>query len=174
MNSSRESPKAGQLPAAAGNWLPAVRRQGAIAISEKAVGTLALGALALGVVAVAKLVAGQIAYVLPPPEHLGSDLHGSLAERLEQWRRRLPVKEAAGRMMDYPWDLVEWNAQAITEAASSEYQIQTLPLSRSAPEAVSGCTRIVLNVPAGVLMASRASTCTTTVSMGPPSLIGKS
>jgi hypothetical protein len=62
MNSSKESPKTGQLSVAAGNWLPAVRRQGAIAISGKAVGTLALGALALGAVAVAKLATGQIAF----------------------------------------------------------------------------------------------------------------
>src|SRR6202007_3417652 len=37
-------------------------------------------------------------------------------------------------------------------AASSEYQIQILPLSLSKPEAASGCTRMVLKVPAGVLI----------------------
>src|ERR1041385_2598105 len=58
-------------------------------------------------------------------------------------------------------------------AASSEYQTQIFPLSRRAPEAVSGCTRIVLKVPAGVLTCSRSSTCARTVSVAPPSLIGK-
>jgi hypothetical protein len=60
MNASRESPNARQLPVAAGNRLPAVRRQGAVAISGKAAGTLAIGALALGAVAVSKLAVAQL------------------------------------------------------------------------------------------------------------------
>ena len=44
-----------------GAKLPAVRREGAIAIGATAAGALALGALALGALAIRKLAIGQLA-----------------------------------------------------------------------------------------------------------------
>src|SRR6185437_12145433 len=60
-----------------------------------------------------------------------------------------------------------------TRGLSSEYQIQILPFSLRTPEDASGWTRKVLNVPAGVLICSRASTFRLTFTVWPPSLSGK-
>src|SRR5437764_8104618 len=60
-----------------------------------------------------------------------------------------------------------------TRWASSEYHTQILPLFFSKVPGASGCTRIALNVPAGTLTCSFASTWRSTVSVLLPSFSGK-
>ena len=57
----------------------------------------------------------QVAYVIVPAVKMRGLALGNLAGRLEEWRRRLPQRDAGGCMIDYPWDLVENNAAALED-----------------------------------------------------------
>jgi UDP-N-acetylglucosamine diphosphorylase/glucosamine-1-phosphate N-acetyltransferase len=61
------------------------------------------------------LVGEQVAYAVVPAVEVRGLSHANLAWRLEEWRRRLPQRDAGGRMIDYPWDLVESNAAALED-----------------------------------------------------------
>jgi UDP-N-acetylglucosamine diphosphorylase/glucosamine-1-phosphate N-acetyltransferase len=54
----------------------------------------------------------QVAYVVAPGVTNGTL---ELAEQLETWKQTLPRVAAGGRMINYPWDLVELNAEALEQ-----------------------------------------------------------
>src|SRR5262249_15223499 len=45
------------------------------------------------------------------PHNVTHDLDGDLVD----WKRTLPVREAGGFLIDYPWDLIEANGQALVQ-----------------------------------------------------------
>jgi UDP-N-acetylglucosamine diphosphorylase/glucosamine-1-phosphate N-acetyltransferase len=59
------------------------------------------------------LAGGQVAYVVLPPGALADCAPVAVADRVEECRDRLPQCEAGGRMIDYPWHLVEYNGEAL-------------------------------------------------------------
>jgi UDP-N-acetylglucosamine diphosphorylase/glucosamine-1-phosphate N-acetyltransferase len=59
------------------------------------------------------LVAGQVAYALVPASDLTDCLPETLPACLERWQRELPQARAGGSMIQYPWDLVEHNADVL-------------------------------------------------------------
>lgn len=61
------------------------------------------------------LIGEQVAYVIVLAVELRGLSLGNLGWRLEEWRHRLPQRDAGGRMIDYPWDLVENNGAALEE-----------------------------------------------------------
>src|SRR5262249_50675296 len=59
------------------------------------------------------LVDGQVAFVAAPSLD-GSDLAPeNLASWLDDWRHTLPAVEAGGAMIDFLWDLVDFNAETL-------------------------------------------------------------
>lgn len=54
-------------------------------------------------------VGDTVAYIVVGPELLAGCAFENLEDRLEDWKRALPRRSAAGTMIDYPWDLVEHN-----------------------------------------------------------------
>lgn len=64
------------------------------------------------------LCGGRLAYAsLTPRELCCCDLH-ALESCLRQWGESLPAVEAGGQMLDYPWDLVDANADRIAADAA--------------------------------------------------------
>jgi UDP-N-acetylglucosamine diphosphorylase/glucosamine-1-phosphate N-acetyltransferase len=61
----------------------------------------------------AALAGGQLAYAVVPAEQLRDSTPETLADCLERWLQELPALPAGGHMIDYPWDLVEHNAEAL-------------------------------------------------------------
>lgn len=61
------------------------------------------------------LIGEQVAYVVVSAVEMRGLSLGNLAWRLEEWRRRLPLRDAGGHMIDYPWDLVENNGAALED-----------------------------------------------------------
>ena len=61
------------------------------------------------------LVGEQVAYVALPPEPLPDGSPAAVADYIEGCRQRLPVRAAGGRMIDYLWDLIEANAEALEQ-----------------------------------------------------------
>ncbi len=59
------------------------------------------------------LVDDEIAYVVLGPEQSQGLAPDNLSERLEAWRKSLPCCAAGGRLVCFPWDLVEHNAEQI-------------------------------------------------------------
>lgn len=57
----------------------------------------------------------QLAYAIVPAEQLGQADPVSLPEHLNRWKETLPRTTAGGWMMDYPWDLVERNAEMLCQ-----------------------------------------------------------
>jgi hypothetical protein len=60
-NGNDEAARSGRLMTATAR-LPAVRREGAVAIGATTVGALALGAVAMGALAIGKVAIGQLAF----------------------------------------------------------------------------------------------------------------
>ncbi len=58
------------------------------------------------------LVGSQVAYVVPPPTVSPKTI---LDKGLESWKQTLPTCTAGGAMIDYPWDLIEHNDEALTQ-----------------------------------------------------------
>src|SRR5947209_8081551 len=63
----------------------------------------------------AALVGDQIAYVVLPGSGVTEWLSESLDEWLEGWKHALPCRPARGVMIDYAWDLVAHNAEALCQ-----------------------------------------------------------
>ncbi len=59
----------------------------------------------------------QGAYVVPPPADWAEWSPDAIDGWIDTWRRTLPSFQAGGAMIDYPWDLVEHNSEALTEDA---------------------------------------------------------
>ncbi|HTU22842.1 MAG TPA: putative sugar nucleotidyl transferase [Gemmataceae bacterium] len=60
-------------------------------------------------------VGDQAAYAVVPACELRGLSLTNLAWRLAEWRHKLPHQPAGGRMIDYPWDLVERNGMALED-----------------------------------------------------------
>jgi UDP-N-acetylglucosamine diphosphorylase/glucosamine-1-phosphate N-acetyltransferase len=63
----------------------------------------------------AGMVDGEVAWLFVFPEQLIHLSWDNLAELLELWRNSLPHVPAGGRMLAYPWDLVDASAAAIEQ-----------------------------------------------------------
>lgn len=61
------------------------------------------------------VIGEQIAYAVVPAEELRDLSFDNLSWRLAEWQRTLPQRPAGGRMIDYPWDLIENNAAALAD-----------------------------------------------------------
>lgn len=59
------------------------------------------------------LVEGEVAFVVLSPEHLDDCSPLTIDACLERWKSRLPSVEAGGRLVRFPWELVEANGAAI-------------------------------------------------------------
>jgi UDP-N-acetylglucosamine diphosphorylase / glucose-1-phosphate thymidylyltransferase / UDP-N-acetylgalactosamine diphosphorylase / glucosamine-1-phosphate N-acetyltransferase / galactosamine-1-phosphate N-acetyltransferase len=57
----------------------------------------------------------QTAYAVVPARELRGLSLSNLAWRLAEWRHKLPNHPAGGRMIDYPWDLIEHNGPALED-----------------------------------------------------------
>lgn len=57
----------------------------------------------------------QVVYALVPARELRGLSLANLAWHLAEWRHRLPQHAAGGRMIDYPWDLIESNGTALED-----------------------------------------------------------
>ncbi len=58
---------------------------------------------------------GQVAYVVAPPPELASRFLDQVQPALEACLREMPSQDVAGAMIDYLWDLVNKNPNALTE-----------------------------------------------------------
>src|SRR5262245_53024788 len=59
------------------------------------------------------VVDGEIAYVVVPAEQARRLTFDNLPFLLANWRTTLPQKNAGGHLIDYPWQLVQHNGDAI-------------------------------------------------------------
>jgi hypothetical protein len=62
------------------------------------------------------LVGEEVAYVRLTPKRSALDV-GRLESQLAEWKRNLPHRQVGGRLMSYPWDLIEHNAAALQQDA---------------------------------------------------------
>ncbi len=60
-------------------------------------------------------VGEQAAYAVVPASELDGLSPANLAWRLAEWRHTLPNRPAGGRIIDYPWDLIEHNGAALED-----------------------------------------------------------
>ena len=58
-------------------------------------------------------VGDHLAYAVLTPNHLAGCTGSTLPDFLERWKQTLPHGPAGGTMIDYPWDLVERNAEQL-------------------------------------------------------------
>lgn len=65
------------------------------------------------------LADGQIAYAVVPSEYLVECSPDALEDCLARWKGMLPHAGAGGRMIDFPWNLVEYNAATLANDYSS-------------------------------------------------------
>jgi UDP-N-acetylglucosamine diphosphorylase/glucosamine-1-phosphate N-acetyltransferase len=77
------------------------------------------------------MIGEEIAYVRLSGEPASLD-RGPLEDRLAEWKQSLPHCEAGGRLVKYPWDLVEANAVALQEDAEHWRQHTVLGSNQSA------------------------------------------
>jgi UDP-N-acetylglucosamine diphosphorylase/glucosamine-1-phosphate N-acetyltransferase len=61
------------------------------------------------------LVGDQIAYAVLPGADCPAAGPEQLAAQVRRWKQDLPATEACGHMIDYPWDLVRHNAEALDQ-----------------------------------------------------------
>jgi UDP-N-acetylglucosamine diphosphorylase / glucose-1-phosphate thymidylyltransferase / UDP-N-acetylgalactosamine diphosphorylase / glucosamine-1-phosphate N-acetyltransferase / galactosamine-1-phosphate N-acetyltransferase len=61
----------------------------------------------------AGVVDGELAFVCVSAKELESLTNDNFAERLAHWLQTLPAQPVGGRLLRYPWDLVEQNGQQI-------------------------------------------------------------
>jgi UDP-N-acetylglucosamine diphosphorylase/glucosamine-1-phosphate N-acetyltransferase len=59
------------------------------------------------------LIGDQVAFVALGAQELGEISFPALAHLLTGWRHTLPAVEVGGQMIEYPWDLVDANADAL-------------------------------------------------------------
>jgi UDP-N-acetylglucosamine diphosphorylase/glucosamine-1-phosphate N-acetyltransferase len=87
--------KRGDLVLVNGRWLPPVKSAEAVDDPHLAV------------------VDGEIAYVVVPAEQARRLTFDNLPLLLANWRDTLPQRNAGGRLLDYPWQLVQHNGEMI-------------------------------------------------------------
>jgi UDP-N-acetylglucosamine diphosphorylase/glucosamine-1-phosphate N-acetyltransferase len=61
------------------------------------------------------LVGDQVAYVVLPASEVRDLTPHHLAWRVAEWTQQLPCREAGGRLIHYPWDLIERNGGALEQ-----------------------------------------------------------
>lgn len=61
------------------------------------------------------MVGDQVAYVALPPMDLSECPPSEITDYVEDCRRSLPQLEAGGHLIEYPWDLVEHNGEALEQ-----------------------------------------------------------
>jgi UDP-N-acetylglucosamine diphosphorylase/glucosamine-1-phosphate N-acetyltransferase len=61
------------------------------------------------------VVEDQVAYVVVPASEVNDLSLTNISWRLAEWQRSLPTHPAGGLMIDYPWDLVEFNGAALAD-----------------------------------------------------------
>jgi UDP-N-acetylglucosamine diphosphorylase/glucosamine-1-phosphate N-acetyltransferase len=59
------------------------------------------------------LVEGQVAYVVVSGDQLTDCSPDTIADCLEAWKHALPHQAAGGRLVQYPWDLIEHNSEQL-------------------------------------------------------------
>lgn len=59
------------------------------------------------------VVGDEVAYAVLTPDDLADGTPHNLDDCLTGWRTRLYTRAAQGRLIAHPWDLVEWNGEAI-------------------------------------------------------------
>jgi UDP-N-acetylglucosamine diphosphorylase/glucosamine-1-phosphate N-acetyltransferase len=59
------------------------------------------------------LVGDQVAYAALGADQLADVSGQALTERLDGWKQTLPLSDAGGWMVDFPWDVVEHNAELL-------------------------------------------------------------
>ena len=64
---------------------------------------------------------GEVAYAVLSPSHLAAVSPSTLDECLDGWEQTLPSHEVGGRMIRYPWDLVDHNADQIARDFRAEH-----------------------------------------------------
>lgn len=61
------------------------------------------------------LIGNDIAYVVLPPKLCLELSAASVEDRLQHWKEALPQTAAGGRMIQFPWDLVECNGDTLRQ-----------------------------------------------------------
>ncbi len=61
------------------------------------------------------LVGEEIAYILLSAVQVAECCHDSWEERLHTWKRQFPQREAGGRMIARPWELIDLNAEQLRQ-----------------------------------------------------------
>ncbi|MBM4071233.1 MAG: hypothetical protein FJ271_20200 [Planctomycetes bacterium] len=92
----QETPLATAVAIVNGRWLPPPT---AASIQEPAIG----------------LVDDEIAWVLLCPKQARGLSPRNLAERLTTYQKELPVRQAGGRLVRFPWDLVRFNGEQLCQ-----------------------------------------------------------
>jgi UDP-N-acetylglucosamine diphosphorylase/glucosamine-1-phosphate N-acetyltransferase len=69
------------------------------------------------------LVKDEVAYTVVTPEHLAHCSTNTLDECLLTWKATLPRHSAGGRLIHYPWELVQYNGEQIL----ADWQTDALP-----------------------------------------------
>jgi UDP-N-acetylglucosamine diphosphorylase / glucose-1-phosphate thymidylyltransferase / UDP-N-acetylgalactosamine diphosphorylase / glucosamine-1-phosphate N-acetyltransferase / galactosamine-1-phosphate N-acetyltransferase len=61
------------------------------------------------------IIGDQVAYVVVSPDAVRGLSLDNLDGHLVEWRRTLPQRAVGGRILDYPWDLIEANSAALED-----------------------------------------------------------
>jgi UDP-N-acetylglucosamine diphosphorylase/glucosamine-1-phosphate N-acetyltransferase len=77
------------------------------------------------------LAGNEIAYVALPAEEAADLAPDRRAWQMARWRDRLPRREVGGRVLSYPWELVEHNSAALEEDFRQTYSGPTVVASSS-------------------------------------------
>jgi UDP-N-acetylglucosamine diphosphorylase/glucosamine-1-phosphate N-acetyltransferase len=79
------------------------------------------------------LVHDEVAYAVVEPEHLIDFSMNSLDDRLSLWKEMLPPRSAGGRLVRYPWELVQNNGEQILadwQTAGPPFAVGSSPVAR--------------------------------------------
>jgi UDP-N-acetylglucosamine diphosphorylase/glucosamine-1-phosphate N-acetyltransferase len=96
------------------------------------------------------LAGDEVAYAVVPASGLTECLPETIADCLERWKRELPQVQAGGSMIQYPWDLVEHNADMLR--ADLRWRGAGLPkmLRPSLFQVVGPCHQVVVGADARI------------------------
>jgi UDP-N-acetylglucosamine diphosphorylase/glucosamine-1-phosphate N-acetyltransferase len=78
------------------------------------------------------LIGEQVAYAVVPADHLRDCSFSTLEDHLLKWKQSLLPTQASGWMMDYPWDLIERNAEVIHRDLRGDWYSPAARLERAA------------------------------------------
>lgn len=96
------------------------------------------------------MVGEQIAYVVFPGGDKRDCSFGSLPRRLQEWKQNLSRQQAGGRMLDYPWHLVEANPSALEEDYAQWKREKTDRLNPAGLTIVGPAERVVIDAKARI------------------------